>query len=34
VILTTSASERDIQGSYQRDENCYITKPGDLEEFL
>jgi chemotaxis family two-component system response regulator Rcp1 len=34
VILTTSASEADIQGSYQRHANCYITKPVDLEGFL
>jgi CheY-like chemotaxis protein len=34
VILTTSASETDIQGSYQRHANCYITKPVDLEGFL
>ena len=34
VILTTSASEADIQGSYQQHANCYITKPVDLEGFL
>jgi two-component system, chemotaxis family, response regulator Rcp1 len=34
VILTTSASDADIQGSYQRHANCYITKPVDLEGFL
>jgi chemotaxis family two-component system response regulator Rcp1 len=34
VILTTSSSEADIQGSYQRHANCYITKPVDLEGFL
>jgi chemotaxis family two-component system response regulator Rcp1 len=34
VILTTSASEADIQGSYQHHANCYITKPVDLEGFL
>ena len=34
VILTTSASETDIQGSYQHHANCYITKPVDLEGFL
>ena len=34
VILTTSASETDIQGSYQNHANCYITKPVDLEGFL
>jgi len=34
VILRTPASETDIQGSYQHHENCYITKPVDLEGFL
>jgi two-component system, chemotaxis family, response regulator Rcp1 len=34
VILTTSASGADIQQSYQRHANCYITKPVDLEGFL
>jgi two-component system, chemotaxis family, response regulator Rcp1 len=34
VILTTSASETDILGSYQHHANCYITKPVDLEGFL
>jgi two-component system, chemotaxis family, response regulator Rcp1 len=34
VILTTSASEGDIHGSYQHHANCYITKPVDLEGFL
>jgi two-component system, chemotaxis family, response regulator Rcp1 len=34
VILTTSASAADIQGSYQHHANCYITKPVDLEGFL
>jgi chemotaxis family two-component system response regulator Rcp1 len=34
VILTTSASEVDIHGSYQNHANCYITKPVDLEGFL
>jgi chemotaxis family two-component system response regulator Rcp1 len=34
VILTTSASETDIQGSYEQHANCYITKPVDLEGFL
>jgi chemotaxis family two-component system response regulator Rcp1 len=34
VILTTSASDADIQASYQRHANCFITKPVDLEGFL
>ena len=34
IILTTSASEADIHGSYQHHANCYITKPVDLEGFL
>ena len=34
VILTTSASETDIHGSYLHHANCYITKPVDLEGFL
>ena len=34
VILTTSASEADILGSYRHHANCYITKPVGLEGFL
>ena len=34
VILTTSASDADILGSYRLHANCYITKPVDLEGFL
>jgi two-component system, chemotaxis family, response regulator Rcp1 len=34
VILTTSASDADIQQSYQFHANCYISKPVDLEGFL
>ena len=34
VILTTSASEADVDGSYQHHANCYITKPVDLKGFL
>jgi two-component system, chemotaxis family, response regulator Rcp1 len=34
VILTTSASEGDIHGSYQLHANCYITKPVGLDGFL
>lgn len=34
VILTTSESGKDIQGSYLRHANCYIAKPVDLDGFL
>lgn len=34
VILTTSASDVDIEGSYLLHANCYISKPVDLEGFL
>ena len=34
VILTTSASDKDILRSYRLHANCYITKPVDLDGFL
>lgn len=34
VILTTSASDADIERSYLLHANCYISKPVDLEGFL
>lgn len=34
VILTTSASQVDIERSYLLHANCYISKPVDLEGFL
>ena len=34
VILTTSASDLDIEHSYAHHANCYIAKPVDLEGFL
>ena len=34
VILTTSASEEDIQRTYRLHANCYITKPVGLDGFL
>jgi len=34
VILTTSASDIDIESSYLLHANCYISKPVDMEGFL
>ena len=34
VILTSSAAERDILDSYDRQANAYVTKPVDIDEFL
>ncbi len=34
VILTTSASDADIERSYMLHANCYISKPVDLDGFL
>ena len=34
VILTTSASDVDIERSYLLHANCYISKPVDLDGFL
>lgn len=34
VMLTTSASERDVGDCYQLGVNCYITKPVDVTQFM
>jgi chemotaxis family two-component system response regulator Rcp1 len=34
VILTTSASQADVERSYKLHANCYITKPVDLQGFI
>ena len=33
IILTTSSSDQDILSSYQKQANCFITKPVDLQKF-
>lgn len=33
VILTTSNSDTDVLNSYNKQANCYITKPVDLTQF-
>jgi len=33
IILTTSDAEADIVKSYELQANCYLSKPGQLEEF-
>lgn len=34
AILTTSAAESDVLGSYDLGANCYLTKPVDVAQFL
>lgn len=34
VILTTSSSDDDVLGSYNRHANCFVTKPVDLDDFI
>jgi two-component system, chemotaxis family, response regulator Rcp1 len=34
VVLTTSENERDVRRAYDLNANCYITKPGGLEQFV
>ncbi len=34
VILTSSKADEDILNSYDSHANCYVTKPGDLEQFM
>ena len=34
VVLTTSQAEDDIHRAYDLSANCYVTKPGDWDEFM
>jgi len=34
IVLTTSQEKQDIATSYEKQANCYITKPVDFEEFV
>ncbi len=34
VILTISKADEDVLNSYDLHANCYVTKPGDLEQFI
>lgn len=34
IVLTTSASERDVEEAYRLHANCYVTKPVDLDSFF
>ncbi len=34
IMLTTSSSEKDIHEAYNHYANCFITKPGDVDEFM
>jgi chemotaxis family two-component system response regulator Rcp1 len=34
LVLTTSATERDVRNAYRLHANCFIVKPVDLHEFV
>ncbi len=34
VILSSSQAEKDVRDSYDLHANCYVAKPGDLDQFL
>lgn len=34
VVFTSSAAREDIEAAYDRYANCYITKPGDLDDLV
>jgi len=34
IILTTSASQKDVNKAHDNYSDCYITKPIDMEDFL
>lgn len=34
IMFTTSSSDKDIERSYEKHANCYITKPGTVDDFM
>lgn len=34
LVMTSSRAEEDISQAYSLNANCYITKPGDLQEYM
>ncbi len=34
LIMTSSRADEDVSQAYALNANCYITKPGDLEEYV
>ena len=34
LVMTSSRSDEDIAQAYSLNANCYITKPGDLHEYI
>lgn len=34
VVFTTSQAQHDIQRSYELGANCYVSKPGNLPDFI
>jgi two-component system, chemotaxis family, response regulator Rcp1 len=34
VMFSTSSAHKDIHSSYELGANCYVTKPGNLQDFI
>ena len=34
LVMTSSRSDEDVEQAYALNANCYITKPGDLNEYV
>jgi CheY-like chemotaxis protein len=34
IVLTSSAADRDVRGAYERQANCFVTKPLGLDDFI
>lgn len=34
IVFTTSRAPDDVRRSYELNANCYVTKPGDFEQFM
>ena len=34
VVMSSSEAEEDVAGAYDRQANCFITKPADLDDYM